>query len=166
MSGGVKPCLKYNTFKMSEGSWWNFLKYFGLIKASCQAYWIHLINFEQSMTPVTISCCLLLLWIFHCYHILYLIDTLKVSYRKLNHWGAVTHICVSKLASIVSDNGLSPGRHQAITETDAGMFLFGPLATNFSEILIKIHIFLFKKIQLEILSGIWRPFCLGLNLIR
>ena len=32
----------------------------------------------------------------------------------LTHWGRVTHICVSKLTSIGSDNGLSPGRRQAI----------------------------------------------------
>ena len=29
----------------------------------------------------------------------------------LTHWGRVTHICVSKLTIIGSDNGLSPGRH-------------------------------------------------------
>ena len=32
----------------------------------------------------------------------------------LTHWGRVTHICVSELTIIGSDNGLSPGRHQAI----------------------------------------------------
>ena len=32
----------------------------------------------------------------------------------LTHWGQVTHICVSKLTVIGSDNGLLPGRHQAI----------------------------------------------------
>ena len=32
----------------------------------------------------------------------------------LTHWGRVTHICVSKLTIIGSDNGLSPGRCQAI----------------------------------------------------
>ena len=31
--------------------------------------------------------------------------------------------------------------------------------TNFSEILIESHTFLFKKMYLEILSGKWRPFC-------
>ena len=43
---------------------------------------------------------------------------------------------------IVSDNGLSPGRHQAILWTNAGIFLIGPLGTNFNEILIKIQNFL------------------------
>ena len=32
----------------------------------------------------------------------------------LTHWGRATHICVSKLTIIASDNGLSPGRRQAI----------------------------------------------------
>ena len=32
----------------------------------------------------------------------------------LTHWGWVTHICVSNLTIIGSDNGLSPGRCQAI----------------------------------------------------
>ena len=33
----------------------------------------------------------------------------------------VTHICVDKLTIIVSDNVLSPGRRQAIIQTNAGM---------------------------------------------
>ena len=32
----------------------------------------------------------------------------------LTHWGRVTHIRIGKLTIIGSDNGLSPGRHQAI----------------------------------------------------
>ena len=32
----------------------------------------------------------------------------------LTHWGQVTHICVSKLTIIASDNGLSPDWRQAI----------------------------------------------------
>ena len=39
----------------------------------------------------------------------------------------------------------------------------GPLGTNFSEILIKIHIFSSKKMHLNMLSGKWWPLCLGLN---
>ena len=33
---------------------------------------------------------------------------------SLTHWGWVTHTCISKLTIIGSDNGLSPGRRQAI----------------------------------------------------
>ena len=35
--------------------------------------------------------------------------------------------------------------------------------TNFSEILIAIHMFSFKKLHLKMSSGKWRPFCLSLN---
>ena len=42
------------------------------------------------------------------------------------HWGQVTHICVNKLNIIGSDNGLSPGRRQAIIRTNAGILLIWP----------------------------------------
>ena len=83
--------------------------------------------------------------------------------KLLTHWGRVTHIYVPDLTIIGSDNGLSPGRRQAITWTNVGILLIGPLGTNFSEMLIKIHTFSFKKIHLKMLSGKWRPFCLGVN---
>ena len=83
----------------------------------------------------------------------------------LTHWGRVTHICVSKLTIIGSNNGLSPGRRQAIIWTSAGILLIWPLRTNFSDILIEIHTFSFKKVHLKISSGKWRPFCLGLNVL-
>ena len=75
----------------------------------------------------------------------------------------MTHICVGKLTNIGSDYGLSPGRRQAITWTNAGILLIGPLGTNFSEILIGIQTFLFKKMHLKMSSAKWGPFCLGLN---
>ena len=81
----------------------------------------------------------------------------------LTHWGRVTHICVSKLTIIGSDNGLSPGRRQAIIWTNAGILLIGPLGTNFSQILVEIYTFSFKKMRLKGSSAKWRPFCLGLN---
>ena len=71
-------------------------------------------------------------------------------------------ICVSKLIIICSDNGLSPGRRQAIIWTNAGILLIGPLGTNFSDILIEIHAFSFKKMHLKMSSGKRRPFCLRL----
>ena len=67
----------------------------------------------------------------------------------LTHWGRVTHICVSDLTSIGSDNGLSPGRRQAIIKTNAGILLIRPLGTNFSEFLVEILIFSLKKIAFE-----------------
>ena len=85
--------------------------------------------------------------------------------HHLTHWGRVTHICVSKLTIIGSDNGLSPGRRQAIIWTNTGILLIGPLGTNFSEILIEILIFSFKKMRLKVSSAKRRPFCLGLNVL-
>ena len=81
----------------------------------------------------------------------------------LTHRGRVTHICIGNLTIIGSDNGLSPGRRQAIIWTNDGIVLIGPLGTNFSEISIEIHILSFMKMHLKMSSGKWRPFCLGLN---
>ena len=81
----------------------------------------------------------------------------------LTHWGRVTHICVVNLTIIGSDNSLSPRRHQAIIWINDGILLIGPLGTNFSEILIKIHTVSFKKMHLKMSSGKCRPFCFGLN---
>ena len=77
----------------------------------------------------------------------------------------MTHICASIVTIIGSDNGLSPGRRQAIIWTNAGILLIGPLGTNFNEIVIEIHTFSFKKIHFKMSSGKWRPFCLGLNVL-
>ena len=76
------------------------------------------------------------------------------------------HICVGDLTIIGSDNGLLPGRRQANIWTNAGILLIQPLGTNFSEILIKIHTFSFKKMHLKMSSGKCRTFCLGLNVLK
>ena len=81
----------------------------------------------------------------------------------LTHWGRVTHICVSRLTITGSDNGLAPGRRQAIIWTNAGILLIGPLGTNLSENLIEILTFSFTKMRLKVSSAKWRPFCLGFN---
>ena len=73
---------------------------------------------------------------------------------QLTHWGRVTHSCISKLNIISSDNGLSPGRRQAIILTNAGILLIGPLGTNFSEILIGIQTFSFKQNAFE--NVVWK----------
>ena len=79
----------------------------------------------------------------------------------------MTQICVSKLAIIVSDNGLSPRRGQANVWTSAGMLLIGPLETIFQSVK-----FWSKFIHFHSRKCIWkrrlrngRPFCLGLNVI-
>ena len=76
------------------------------------------------------------------------------------HLGRVTHICVGNLTIIGSDNGLSPGRRQAITWTNAGLLSITPWGTHFNEILIGIQAFSFKKTHLKMSSVKWRR---GLN---
>ena len=84
----------------------------------------------------------------------------------LTHWGRVTHICVSNLTIIGSDNGLSPDRRQVIICTNAGILLIGPLVTNFSENLIGNQTFSLYKRRLKMSSAKWRPFCLGLSVLK
>ena len=78
----------------------------------------------------------------------------------------MTHKCVGNVTIIGPDNGLSPGRRQAIIWTNAWVLLIGPLGTIFSEILIEFHTFSFKKMHLKKPSGNERPFCLGLNVLN
>ena len=59
---------------------------------------------------------------FMTFHFAYHLNTLQLWYRWnafaiYQHWRWVTHICVSNLTIIGSDNGLSPGRRQVIIWT-------------------------------------------------
>ena len=84
----------------------------------------------------------------------------------LTHWGRVTHICVSKLTTIIgSDNGLSAGWRKAIIWPNAGILLIGPLGTNCNEMATKFLTYS-KKLRLKVSSGKWRPFCVGFNVLR
>ena len=53
------------------------------------------------------------------------INSLRPSDAYMRQW--TNHHCGS-------DNGLSPGRRQAIIWTNAGILLIGPLGTNINEI--------------------------------
>ena len=90
---------------------------------------------------------------------------LTATILTLTNWGRSMHVCIIKQAIIGLDNGLSPGRLQAIIWTNVGILLIGPLGTNISEILIKIFTFSFKKMYLKRLSGKWWTVCLGLNVL-
>ena len=117
--------------------------------------------------------------IWYPFHTIHLLHILSLSYilwifcaysvqrtHILTDWGWVTHISVVNLTNIGSDNGLSPGRRQAIIWTNARILLIGPLGTNFSEILIGIQTFSFKKIHFNMSSVKWHPSCLGLNVLK
>ena len=81
----------------------------------------------------------------------------SLGHYELTHWGQETHIYVSKLTIIGTDNGLSPGRGRAIIWTNAGIVLIGTSGTNFRVILSEINAFSLKKMRLK-MSGKWRPF--------
>ena len=118
------------------------------------------VEFTQRQFHRKYSSYLTLLWV---WKLLIWLQSHLPRVNELTDWGQVMHICVSKLAIIGSDNGLLPGRCQAIIRTNAGILLIGPLGTNFSEIWIGIQIFSLKKIHLKMSSGRWQPFCLSLN---
>ena len=87
--------------------------------------------------------------------------TLHVSYQflvsdipwYLTHWGRVMHICIGNQAIIGSDNGLPPGRWQAIILTNATILFIWPIGTNISDIVIEICTYSFRKVNLKI----WLP---------
>ena len=88
--------------------------------------------------------------------------TAHVLYCNGYKWGRVMHTCVSKL-TIISPDGLSPGRRQAIIRNNAGILLIRTLGTNVKKIFNETHTFLFKIMHLKMSSAKWRQFCLGLN---
>ena len=79
------------------------------------------------------------------------------------HYGRETHICVSKLGAIDSDNGLSPVRCQVIIWKNSGFILTGPLVSYLSEIVTKA--ILYSEKALEMSSPKQRPFHPGLNVL-
>ena len=92
--------------------------------------------FKYNINYIWTECC-------HCFHL------------TLTHWGRVTHICISNLAIIGSDSGLSPGRRQAIIWTDAGILLIEQTAVKFESK------FSLKKIHLKMWSAkfLYQPQC-------
>ena len=87
----------------------------------------------------------------------------KVSSRKKCYyfWWSTWLLTISG-----SDNGLSPGRRQAISWTYAGILSIWPLGINFSEMLIEILRVSLKEMRLKGSSAKWRPLCLGLNVLN
>ena len=59
-----------------------------------------------------------------------------------------------------------PGRRLAITWTNVGILLIGPLGTNFSEMLIEIQTFSFKKIHWKMSSGKMAAIFLGISVLK
>ena len=83
----------------------------------------------------------------------------------------MTQICVGKLTIIGSDNGLSPGRRQAIIWTNARILLIWPLWTNFSDIFYQNSITFIPENELEnvvceMASILSRPKCVNYELLE
>ena len=89
-----------------------------------------------------------------------------IQFVLVNTW---THLGVFKLispecriyasvnqVSLGSGNGLSPGRRQAITWTNAHLLSIRPSGIKFNENLIEIQSFSFMKMYLKMLSAKWR----------
>ena len=92
-------------------------------------------------------------------------DLRYLGHDESTNWGRLTPICISELTTFGSDNGLLPGRHQAIIWTNAGILLIGPSRTNISDNFFEMHTFSWKNMHLKMLSGKWWPFCLSLNML-
>ena len=75
------------------------------------------------------------------------------------------HICTRNLTIVGSDNGLSPGQHQAVIWTNDRILLNRTFRIDFSEILNKIQAFSFKNMNLNMSSVKWWQFSLGLNVL-
>ena len=69
--------------------------------------------------------------------------------------------CITYLANALFSDVC---RHQAIICANAGILLIGAPGTNFSETLIEVPTFSFKKMHLK-MSGKWRAFSLGFNML-
>ena len=87
------------------------------------------------------------------------------------HWGRVTHICVGELTIIGSDNGLSPGRRQAIIWTNAGILLIWPHMKKFwwncnQNWSIFIQENALENVVCEMASILSRPQCVNNMLLR
>ena len=82
----------------------------------------------------------------------------------ITHWGRVTHICASQFTINGSDNGLSPGRHQAIIWTNAGILLIWTLRKKLQRNLNRNqYIFIqetaFEKVVWKMAAILSRPQC-------
>ena len=80
-------------------------------------------------------------------------------------WGRAMHVCIRKLTIIGSENSLSSSRRQTIIWTNDEILLIGPFETNFSEILIGIHTFSFKKCIWICCLWNGHSFCFSLNVL-
>ena len=129
------PSVQCNVYIIKIPSYFKYLRWMLAIHNQLERY------LKNGRVCVNVSCSLIYTNPYGTY--VYTILAL------LTHWGRVTHICTGNLTFIGSDNGLSPALCQAIIWTNAGTLLNGPSGTNFSGIVIAIHIFRSNKMHLK-----------------
>ena len=83
----------------------------------------------------------------------------------LTHWGRKMHICIDNLTINASENLLVTWLALSHYLNQCWNTINWTQGTNFSEIVIEIHTFSFKKTHLKMSSSKWSPFCLGLNVL-
>ena len=121
-----------------------------------------LIHYTTYFLPSGLSC-----WRGYCRCLcLFICPSICLSaFLKEDREQLIVKSCVSNITIIGSDNGLLPGRRQAIIWSNAGIFLIRTVGTNFCEILSKIHAFSLKKIHFKMSSAKWWQVWLGLNVL-
>ena len=73
---------------------------------------------------------------------------------SLTHWGRMTHICVSKLTIIGSDNWYRLAGVKRLSEPMLGYYQLD----RSKQTSVNSCIFQFRKLHLQLSSGNWRPF--------
>ena len=85
--------------------------------------------------------------------------------QMLTHWGRVTHICISNLTIIGSNNGLSPGRRQAIVWTNTGKLFIRTIGKNSVKFQSKFRHFhkknAFENVIWKITAILFHPQCVN-----
>ena len=84
----------------------------------------------------------------------------------LINWGRVTHICVSKINHHWSREWFVAWSAPSHYLNQCWIIVHWNLKNKLQWNLNKICTFTFKKMHLKMSSVKWRPFCLGLNMLR
>ena len=96
------------------------------------------------------------------------LDHLNLFHAKC-HYNIVVDWCIYtpvNYANIGSHKGLLPVSCKAITWTNDGLLLIGPLGTNICDICLDIQIVSLKKMHLKMSFAKHWPFCLGSNVFK
>ena len=92
------------------------LLYFALNKISLYNVLPFEVLLYFALNKISTGCNWMILFVCSSLHLYIMVYFKVLPDDNLTHWGWATHICISKLTIIGSDNGLSPGRRQAMLE--------------------------------------------------